>query len=180
MKVTRKSLVVFVLVLAVMSCSPLSQIAGKAIDQVAAGSGFTVAGSLWPDVPKMDGLTDDPNLDVPVYVRLYVQTALKAASGGEGGVDWIGFTTDKSPADIQAFYTLDRMRSQGWDTDSGIPCFSGSDQGVSDVGAICLFTKQESNNQTIVAIMAASDSSSNKTDVFFLRLTAQTTPTPAN
>jgi len=131
-------------------------------------------------VPKMDGLTDDPNLDVPVYVRLYVQTALKAASGGEGGVDWIGFTTDKSPADIQAFYTLDRMRSQGWDTDSGIPCFSGSDQGVSDVGAICLFTKQESNNQTIVAIMAASDSSSNKTDVFFLRLTAQTTPTPGN
>lgn len=160
-----------------LSCSPLSQVAGKAIDQVA-GSGFTATGNLWPDVPKMDGLEHDPNMDIPVYARLYVQTALKAASGGEGTVDWIAFTTDKTTDDINAFYTQDRMTGQGWDSDSGIPCLNGSDQGVSDAGTICIFSKEETDQKTIVAIMAAADSSTGKTDVFFMRLTAKATPTP--
>ena len=177
MRRSRIWLVVCAAALMALSCSPLSQLAGNAIGQVT-GSDFTTAGTLWPDVPQMDGLNHDPNMDIPVYVRLYVQTALKAASGGEGAVDWIAFTTDKSTDDINAYYTQDRMTGQGWDSDSGIPCLNGSDQGVSDAGTICIFTKQETNQKTIVAIMAAADTSTGKTDVFFMRLTAKATPSP--
>lgn len=165
------------LALATMACSLLSQVAGSVVNKVA-GSGFTSVNSLWPDVPKMDGLTNDPNLDMPIYAKIYVQTALKAASGGTGGVDWVAFTTDQTAADISNYYTVARMSAQGWDADQSTPCFSGSEQGVSEAGTICLFTKSSSSPQVLLAILAATDTSSNKTDVFFLRVSEQVTPTP--
>ena len=160
-----------------LSCSPLSQLAGSVANKVVSGA-FNPAGSLWSDVPKMDGLNDNPNLDVPVWVKLYVQTALKAMSGGTGSVDWVGFTTDKTPDDVSSYYTNDRMSAQGWDSEQQTPCFSGSQEGVSEAGAICLFAKTSSNPQIVMAIIAATDTSTNKTDVFFLRVSEQVTPTP--
>jgi hypothetical protein len=177
MRSTKALLSVCAAAMLALSCSPLSQLAGNVADKVVSGAGFTAVDHLWSDVPQMDGMTAT-NMDIPVYVKLYVQTALKAASGGEGGVDWIGFTTEKSPTDVQAYYTMDRMSSQGWNSETGAPCFSGSDQGISEVGAICIFTKQEASQQAVVTILATSDKSTNKTNVFFLRVTAQTTPTP--
>jgi hypothetical protein len=154
----------------------LSQIAGGAA-QLAGNAGLTNASQLWPDVPKMDGL-DSSSLEMPVYVKLYIQTALKAMSQGEGNVDWIAFTTKKTADDVQAYYTSDRMSSAGWDQSQDQPCFSGSDQGMGQVGAICAFAKQGANQQDLLAILAATDSSSNTTNVFFLRLQAKVTPTP--
>jgi hypothetical protein len=177
MKNAAKFVLVGAAALTLLSCSLLSQVAGKVVNQVA-GSGFTAAGSLWPDVPKMEGLTDNPNLDVPVWAKLYVQTALKAMSGGTGSVDWVAYTTDKTPDDVAGYYTNERMTVQGWDSEQQTPCFSGSQEGVSEAGAICLFGKTSSNPQVVMAIMAATDTSTKQTDVFFLRLTEQVTPTP--
>lgn len=170
-------LVVGGMALATVACSLLGQVAGSVVNKVA-GSGFTSVNSLWPDVPKMDGLTNDPNLDMPVYAKIYVQTALKAMSGGTGSVDWVAYTTDKTADDVAAYYTAERMSAQGWDADQTNACFSGSQQGVSEAGAICLFSKTNSNPQVVLAILAASDTNANKTDVFFLRLSEQVTPTP--
>ena len=170
-------LVVGGLALATVACSLLSQVAGSVANKVV-GSGFTSVNSLWPDVPKMDGMSNDPNLDMPLFAKLYVQTAVKAASGGTGSVDWVAFTTDKTADDVAAYYTVDRMSAQGWDAEQDTACFSGSQQGVAEAGAICLFSKSSSNPQIVLAILAASDTSANKTDVFFLRVSEQVTPTP--
>jgi hypothetical protein len=160
-----------------LSCSPLSTAANAVANQVV-GSGFRVVDQLWTDVPRMDGMTSAEQ-DVPIWVKLYVQTVLRAMSGGEGSVDWIVFTTKKTPSDIEAYYTLDRMGSQGWDTQGqDTACLSGSEQGVSEAGLICVFEKQGSNKQDLLAIMAGTDTTTNQTDIFFLRLTAKVTPTP--
>ncbi len=176
----RKSKVLVLLCLAAitgLSCSPLSTAANAVANQVV-GSGFRVVDQLWTDVPRMDGLTSAEQ-DIPIYVKLYVQTVLRATSGGEGSVDWIVFTTDKTPGDIEAFYTLERMGGQGWDVESqDTACLSGTEQGVNEVGTICVFEKQGSNKQDLLAIMAGTDTTTNQTDVFFLRLTANVTPTP--
>jgi hypothetical protein len=161
-----------------LSCSPLSTAANAVANQVA-GSGFNPAGALWSDVPKMDGLNDDPNLDAPTWAKLYVQTVLKAASGGTGSVDWVALSTDKTPDDVATYYTVERMSAQGWDADQQEACFSGSQEGVSDAGTICVFGKTSSNPQSVLAIIAAADdTTTGKTDVFFFRLTEQVTPTP--
>lgn len=177
MKNAAKLVLVGAAALTLLSCSLLNQVAGNVVNKVA-GSGFTAAGSLWSDVPKMDGLTDDPNLDVPVWAKLYVQTVLKAMSGGTGSVDWVAFTTEKTADDVAGYYTIERMTGQGWDSEQQTPCFSGSQEGVSEAGAICLFGKTSSSPQVVMAIMAATDTSTKQTDVFFLRLTEQVTPTP--
>jgi hypothetical protein len=147
-----------------LSCSPLSTAANAVANQVV-GSGFRVVDQLWTDVPRMDGMTSAEQ-DVPIWVKLYVQTVLRAMSGGEGSVDWIVFTTKKTPSDIEAYYTLDRMGSQGWDTQGqDTACLSGSEQGVSEAGLICVFEKQGSNKQDLLAIMAGTDTTTNQTDI---------------
>jgi hypothetical protein len=154
----------------------LSQIAGGAA-QLAGNAGMTNASQLWPDVPRMDGM-DSSSVDMPVYIKLYIQTALKAMSQGEGNVDWIAFSTKKTPDDVQAFYTSERMAAAGWDPTEAQPCYNGSEQGVDQVGALCGFAKQSGSDQELLAILATSDTTTNTTTVFFLRLQAIVTPTP--
>lgn len=177
MKKTRPGIfiVIGVLVLSSLACS-LSGLLSSAT-----GSGGGTVSDLWPDVPKMDGMTVLQQ-DVPVEVRLMVQTFFAAASGNQGSVDFIGYSTDKSPADVVAYYSADRMKSAGWDSTEQTGCIADTTSSTPTAqGGICLFGKTAKDNTgTLLAIVPSVDTTTKKTDIFFARIVVKdiTTPTP--
>ena len=177
MKKTRPGIfiVISVLVLSSLACSLSGLLPG------AAGSSGGTVSDLWPDVPKMDGMTVLKQ-DVPLEVRLMVQTFFAAASGNQGSVDFIGYSTDKSPADVVAYYSADRMTSAGWDSTEQTGCIADTSSTTPTAqGGICLFGKTAKDNTgTLLAIVPSVDSTTNKTDIFFARIVIKdiTTPTP--
>jgi hypothetical protein len=147
------------------------------VSSLLGGKSAGTVNDLWPDVPKMDGITKT-EMDMPLAARL----ALKAIS--QGKVNFIAYTTDAQPQAVLDFYTADRMKSQGWaaqdSSGNGSPCFG--DTSSSDSGSICVFTKNANGKNEILAIVAATDSDTKKTDIFFARIDAsdETTATPTN
>jgi hypothetical protein len=163
---------------------------------VGGDSNLKVISTLWSDVPPMDGLKAS-QMDMPLPVKLIMRTVMgnlgKLNGQGQdqstGSVDWIVFTTDKTPQDVQNFYTNERMTANGWDASSDSTCFSGSapaDTGTSVAGtsvagtaAICVFQKQKDGKQVQLAIIATHDDQNNQqTNIFFLRLEETPTPVP--
>lgn len=159
---------VVMLSLAVISCSRIAE-------RVSGTDKMDKAGDLWPDVPKMESL-EASNLELPWAVKLLMKTALnnlwRFNKEGEDKTpvegDWIAFTTKDPPADVQDFYSNDRMSSYGnWETSKDSTCISGKDKGA-DNGMICVFKKTDSGKEVLLAIWAGQDDK--KTNVFYLRL----------
>lgn len=169
-------IVIGVLVLSSLACSLSGLISGVA----GSNSAGTVA-NLWPDVPQMKGTTALKG-DVPLEVRLMVQTFFAAASGNQGSVNFIAYTTDQTPADVVAYYTTDLMKSAGWDSTEQTGCIADTSSGSSSSqGAICLFGKTNKDNSgALLAIVPSVDTTTNKTDIFFARIDIKdiNTPTP--
>jgi len=177
-----KSALLTLLLLASLGCGLLN----TAMNQVAGGGqNYQQATGLWSDVPPMDGLQPSP-MDLPLPVKLIMRTILgnlgKLNPQGQdqttGNIDWVAFTTTKTPADVEAFYTNARMVAAGWD-DAGqdSTCVTGSDSNSAQLGSFCAFQKQKDNIQ--LAIIITQDAKDTKqTDVFFLRLQANPTPAP--
>ncbi|HUH99214.1 MAG TPA: hypothetical protein VLZ89_17785 [Anaerolineales bacterium] len=176
-----KSGLLILFVLASLACGVLN----NAVNQAAGGGSYQTVSSLWSDVPPMDGLQPS-QMDLPLPVKLLMRTILgnlgRLNPQGEdqttGNIDWIVFTTSKSPADVENFYTNARMVASGWD-DAGqdSTCLSGSESSSAPVGVLCAFQKQKENLQ--LAIIITQDDTTKQTDVFFLRLQANpATPTP--
>jgi len=172
-------------VLASLACGLLNNAVNQAVGQaVGGGENYQAVSSLWSDVPPMDGLQSS-QMDLPLPVKLLMRTILgnlgrlnpQGQDQTTGNIDWIVFTTTKSPADVQNFYTNARMVAKGWD-DAGqdSTCVSGSDSNSTQVGTMCAFQKQKENLQ--LAIIITQDASTKQTDVFFLRLQENPTPTP--
>ena len=169
------------LMLATLACGILNSAVNKA---VGGDNNLQVASSLWSDVPKMDGLQPS-QMDMPLPIKLLMNTILgnlgrlnpQGQDQTTGAIDWIVFTTDKTPDDVQAFYTNERMTASGWD-DAGqdTTCVSGSESGFAQVGVFCVFAKQAENID--LAIIAAADEQTKQTDVFFLRLQSNPTAVP--
>jgi hypothetical protein len=95
-----------------------------------------------------------------------------------GKVDWIVFDTDQTPEDVKAYYTPERMTENGWEQTEQSSCVQGSDFGMTEVGALCVFAKQTGDVQTQLAIITAQDEQTQKYHVFFLRLESAATATP--
>jgi hypothetical protein len=77
------------------------------------------------------------------------------------------------PADVQAFYTPERMSPFGWEP-ADAACLPMTDKGV-----LCSFTKDEAGKSTGLIILAATDDQKKETSVFFLRAEGVSgTPTP--
>jgi hypothetical protein len=163
-----------------LACGSLGSVVNQVVN---AGKTYTNTTTLWSDVPKMDGLAPSPS-DLPPTLKLLIETVIGNLGAlnptnephTTGSVDWIAYTTAKTPDDVSSFYTNERMVTAGWDSSSSAPCFSGDQYGFSEFGAICVFTKQSSNTQ--LAIIASLDSTTKQTSVFFLRVTENVTPTP--
>ncbi len=172
------------LAFAIMACFITDTVGGTVGNAVGNAIGgdtvFNSQTSLWTDVPRMDGFASS-NLDLPLFGKLLMQTMMSQfLAQGKGGADWIVFTTNNTVDAIQNFYTNATMAASGWEASEGPTCFSGSDQGITQVGLFCVFTKQEGNtNVGLMLITAPDEKNSNTNNVFFIRIeNKETTPTP--
>lgn len=171
---------------ALLACSVIDSVVNQAVGKAVGGSdNLTVISQLWPDVPRMDGLTPS-QMDLPLPVKLLMRAVLgnlgRLNKPGEnqttGNIDWIVFTTAKTSDDVKNFYTNARMTAQGWQASQNSTCVSGSAQGVAQVGVFCAFRKRSGSQESDLLIVAASDDQTKQTDIFFLRLDYAATPTP--
>jgi hypothetical protein len=178
--VNQKLVAAFMVVfaLASLACRPVD----TALKAATGGdSNMKTVAQLWSDVPKMDDLTPS-QVDMPLPIKLAARTIIgnlgRLNKEGEdkttGNIDWIVFTSSKTPTDVMNFYTAARMNASGWETGDVSPCVSGSETGIPQVGAFCVFQKIQNGKQALLAILAAPDEQTKQTHIFFLRL--ETTP----
>ena len=154
-----------VLLVAATACSLTSLIPG-------AGSSGTVS-ALWSDVPPLDGATRD-SIEMPLPVRLAMQAMLK------GQVEFIIYSTTKTPQEVRDFYTKDRMVAAGWDADSSGGCEAQTGQTQSQSGAqdMCFFSKTEGTKEVGLVILMVQDDKTKNTQLFYARVYAEQTPVP--
>jgi hypothetical protein len=165
----RWTVVFFVgMMLVVLACGPL----GNLGDMVSGGQAGTVA-SLWADVPPYPG-AEKVDLEMPLVMRIAVEAASKAIMSGAGDVggdlEFIAYTTDDSPSEVEAFYGLSRMVAEGWadreDTGCGLTALQ-----TEEGGAMCAFYK-EGGNRDSVLIIVAGPQDNGETAVFYIRIDA--------
>lgn len=148
------------------------------VDQVATPGGMTNVAELWSDVPPMDGMTPSQQVDMPMGLKILARPILDGMMRGlndgadPGHWDWTAFTlSGKTTADVEAFYTSERMEKSGWKPQGG--CASMSPNGSSDAATFCAFQKQEGDKMTGLLIIAANDKENNAASLFFIRQEAQ-------
>ena len=162
------------LVISITSCS-------RIINKFTEDKNLTRVGDLWPDVPKMDGLTSS-EAELPVYIHLLMRTTLnnlyRLNKEGEDKTpakgDWAVFTTPKSANDVKNFYSNERMTSFGqWDASQKSTCLDGKQHGFS--GVACVFGKTVNNRGNGLLIVASQDEAKKQTNVFFVRVESDET-----
>jgi len=167
------------LALCLLISATLLSACGLAKSLLGSGSSGTVA-QLWPDVPMVDGATKS-DIEMPLAFRLMLQSAFK------GGIDYIAYTTSKTPDDVRGVYTAERMQSNGWKaadmsgTAQGQSSCVGDQSGdKSSSGALCLFTKEDGAQKPLLAIVVAQNQDTKQTEVFYARIDVSKleTPTP--
>lgn len=162
----------FIVVLATLGCGLIDSVVNKV-----APSG-NVAADLWSDVPRMEGMTKS-DIEMPLPLRLIAQAAsqgiMTEAGDSAGSMEFVAFTTDKSPTDVTAFYTVEQMQGAGWNVKDMPGCTSSQDvaqdeKAAVDVGAMCLFAREEGDKGTLLVLLAAQDEQSKQTQLFFTRI----------
>ncbi len=125
---------------------------------------FNHVGSLWSDVPAMDGLGNPIDAELPNSIKLFMRTGvnvmMKGLGEGAPEWDWLMFNTNKTSDDVQNFYTTTRMAASPyhWASDAS-GCVDGAQ--IGQAGTFCAFTKQQSDKQIGLLIITALD---DKTD----------------
>ncbi|HET9224733.1 MAG TPA: hypothetical protein VFO07_19630 [Roseiflexaceae bacterium] len=157
----------------------LANACGMADSLMGNRSGGTVS-SLWSDVPPIDGASK-AEISMPLAFRLMLQGAFK------GGLDYIAYTTNKTPDEVRGFYTFERMQANGWNAadmsgnqQEQLSCIGDKSDGGS-AGAICLFAKQEGKQKPLLAIIVAHNEQTKQTEIFYTRIDVsklETTPEP--
>lgn len=179
MKSISSAISVGVLIFLAMSCNLAEKF-------VPGGTDMNRTAELWTDVPRMDGLAPS-DMELPLAMKILIRTALnnlwRLNKEGEDKTpatgDWIVFTSDGKPADVQNFYTNTRMTSFGnWEASKKTTCLDGKDSGI--VGVLCLFEKIADNKQIGLAIAAMQDDKTKKTNIFFVRVEKPADPNAAN
>ena len=155
-----------VLLMAALGCGVLDTVVNQA---VSGGKPAGTVADLWTDVPKMDGM-NKVNMDLPVAAQL----AIKAMT--QGNFDFIAYTTSKTSQDVVNYYTTDRMKSAGWDSQDTGGCTASSDTS-SGAGGICVFSQTGGSKNNALMIVIAQDASTKQTQLFFIRVTDTATPT---
>ena len=173
----RFSTILAALMLATLACGLTDSVLNKA---AGGDSNMQAVAQLWSDVPPMDGMTTAQQIEMPAglkaLARPIMDTMMRGLNNGQdaGHWDWITFSLSATaPADVQAFYTPERMSPFGWQQ-AEAACLPMSDQGV-----LCSFVKDEAGKTTGLIVLAATDEQKKTTSVFFLRAEGVAgTPTP--
>jgi hypothetical protein len=164
-------LMIGITMLSLMGCGML----GSLLDNTS--SSGTVS-SLWPDVPPLQNAAKT-NLEMPLAFRLMIQAAFR------GGIDYVAYTTSQTPDEVRSFYSVERMKSSGWqaaDLEGNLGAQQscvGDQQGAGSSGELCLFAKQDGNKEYLLAIVVAEDAKTKQADVFYARIDASKFETPA-
>lgn len=153
------------------------------VEEQTGPAGMKVA-ELWPDVPRMDGMAQSQQVDLPlglkVVARKFLDTMMRGVNNGAeaGQWDWTAFTlSGKTPADVQAFYTPELMETNGWKQEGGCMTMSA---GADSEPTFCAFQKQEGDKTTGLLIIAANDEQHKATSLFFIRQESQGASSPAH
>ena len=168
---TVQKLMIVVTMLSLMGCGMLGSLLNNT------SSSGTVS-SLWSDVPPLQGAAKT-NLEMPLAFRLMIQATFK------GGIDYIAYTTSQTPDEVRNFYSVERMKSNGWQTadlegnQGAQQSCVGDQQGAGSSGELCVFAKQDGNKETLLAIVVAEDAQTKHADVFYARIDASKFETPA-
>ncbi len=114
----RFSTILAALVLAMLACGLPDNFLNKA---ASGDSNMQAVADLWSDVPPMDGMTTAQQIEMPAALkalaRPIMDTMMRGLNNGQdaGHWDWITFSLSATaPADVQAFYTPERMSPFGW------------------------------------------------------------------
>jgi hypothetical protein len=180
MNPVRSSTILAALVLASLACG----LTDSVLNNVGGGdSDLQAVAELWSDVPPMDEMTSAQQIEMPAELKALARPIMDAMmrglnDGQDGGHwDWITFSLSATaPADVQAFYTPERMTEFGWQP-AEAACLPMTDKGV-----LCSFVKDEAGKNTGLIVLAATDEQQQTTSVFFLRaegVAGPTTPEPA-
>ena len=86
----------------------------------------------------------------------------------QGKINFIAFTTDQSPQDVQNFYSNDRMKTAGW-TPSEKGCVGDTEEKDTH-GAVCFFKRKDGTKEEGLAIVLAQDEKTKKTEIFYARI----------
>jgi hypothetical protein len=124
--------------------------------------------SLWPDVPPLEGATK-ADLEIPLGARLAIRALM------QGKINFIAFTTDQSPQDVQSFYSNERMKAAGW-TPSDKGCVGDTEERDTH-GAVCFYKRKDGKKEEGLAIVLAQDEKTKKTEIFYARI-EMPEPTP--
>lgn len=142
---------------------------------VDSGSMKSVA-QLWSDVPRMDGMDQSQNIEMPMGLKIIARKMLDGMMRGvndgkdAGQWDWAAFSINgKTPNDVQTFYTAERMSEHGWKSEGGCTSMPGGEDAT-----FCAFTKQEGQKGTGLIMIAAEDKENQAVSIFFIRQEGQT------
>lgn len=156
--------------------SPACGLGDTAVNPAGGDDAMTAIDALWRDVPPMDGMTASRQFGMPVWLKTLAGPVMDAMLKelGASQWEWTGFTLNgPRPADVQAFYTPERMARSGW-RQSSAACVPMTDKGV-----LCSFMKEAAGRTTGLIVLAATDDQQKETSVFFLRAEGvQSAPTP--
>ncbi len=133
----------------------------RLVDSLTKNESAGTVENLWSDVPALSGATKS-EMTVPLGVRLMIRAAM------HGKVNFIAFTTDKKPQEVQDFYSAERMNNAGWKADEK-GCY-GDTEGKESAGAMCFFTRRDNSKEEGLAIVLAEDKKSGQTDIFYARI----------
>jgi hypothetical protein len=174
-----KNLITAALVVAAMTFVMACGLLDKALDSA---TNMTQVNEMWPDVPVMDGMTRS-EIEMPAATKLILRTIIgnmgllnkEGESRSTGDIDWTSYTGDKTPSDVRAFYTNERMADAGgWATQKNPPCIDGKDKGLD--GVLCVFQKKSGSKQAGLLILAVADEKTGKTTAYYLRIEGEAAP----
>ncbi|MCX8063224.1 MAG: hypothetical protein N3D16_11640 [Anaerolineales bacterium] len=159
----RKMSLLVLLVLSSLACGLIDTV----LNRVDGGEENMIpVAALWSDVPPMEGMSATQSFGMPEWLKVLTSPILDGMlkQFGASHWEWTGFTlSEQLPADVQAFYTQERMAAYGW-KQAESACAPMTDKGV-----LCSFLKEEAAGTTALMIIAARDEQQKETSVFFLR-----------
>lgn len=133
----------------------------RMVDTLTGGEKAGTVDSLWADVPPIQGASKT-DMVLPLGARLAIRAAM------QGKVNFIAFTTSKSPQEVQGFYSNDRMKSAGWNPNEK-GCVTDTES-KGNQGAICVYDRKDGDKREGLFIVLAQDPKTRQTDIFYARI----------
>ncbi|MEZ4771371.1 MAG: hypothetical protein R2844_23505 [Caldilineales bacterium] len=139
------------------------------------GGSSSNVNNLWSDVPGLPQ-AERANIKLPLPLRLVMEAAVKASASDSDvnldKFDVVGYTTNMSPSEVTDYYSQERMAAAGWNLSDQPGCMGGVDTSGAG-GGMCLYGRDDGNQQSLLVILPASDGDSGKTQVFYVRFDGQ-------